>query len=106
MFEMIAPSRGRSINGPHGRSMTLTAMMRWLSCAAMVPRVAGVLTPLPPTASALPSRPASTPRSSVTLQYYDSVTGTPYDAQAGYDPNPQLEPEPKPEPKPKPKPEP
>ena len=61
--------------------MTLTAMMRWLSCAAMVPRVAGVLTSLPPTASALPSRPASTPRCSVTLQYYDSVTGTLYDAQ-------------------------
>ena len=83
---MIAPSRGRS--------MTLTATMLWLSCAAMVPRVAGVLASLPPTASALPSRPASTPRCSVTLQYYDSVTGTPYDAQAGYNtcPNPQLEP--------------
>jgi len=44
-----------------------------------VPRVAGVLSSLPPTAS----RPAWTPRSSVTLQYGG------YDAQAGYEPSVQ-----------------
>ena len=57
----------------------LTAMILGLSSAAMVPRVAGVLSSLPPTAS----RPAWTPRSSVTLQYGG------YDAQAGYEPSVQ-----------------